>query len=65
MVSLVDHKHFFVRMSVCVSAVVTKACVSGEADDGVRGAQGGGRCYAVQGRGIRLHTQSAVHLQRG
>lgn len=52
---------------VCVSAVVAKACLcgAGEADDGVCGAQGGRWCYAVKGRGVRLHPQSALHFQRG
>lgn len=60
-------KEYFGDMSVCVLAVVTKACLcgSGEADDGVRGAPGSRWCYAVEGRGVRLHPQSALHLQRG
>lgn len=59
--------HFSTFVCFGVLAVVTKAClcVSGETDDGVCGAQGSRWCYAVKGRGVRLHSQSALHLQRG
>lgn len=56
----------------CTAAAVSRrlTCVTlagvstGEADDGVRGAQGRRRRHAVQRRGLRVHPEPAVHLQR-
>lgn len=61
------HHHAEPQANSARFGVVAKVCTcaSGEADDGVCGAQGSRRRHAVEGRGLRLHPQSALHLQRG